>query len=468
MKTDEILSRMRELASRPPRPVREEAMSRVLSEIRRKTPASCRLFEEARAIMPGGVQHMLSPTTPYPIFMDHGRGCHLTDVDGNRYVDYLNGGGPVLLGHNPDFLRRKMAALIEDKGWFHGLPDEYEILACRKIIEHMPSVEKVRFLQSGTEACMAAIRLARACTGKKKIIKFAGTYHGWSDQLVFDLWLPGSGRLLASGIPESATENTLVAPLNDLDGLARVIEQGERDGGVAAVILEPLGPESGTLPIDAGFVRYLRELTRTKGILLIFDEVVTGFRVGLGGAQALFGVDPDLTVLGKIIGGCFPSCGAVGGKAVYMEALRSGVPSGTGPSCFVAGTFGANLLTCAAVYFTLSEIETTDAIGRAAATTEDLVNKLNRLFEREGSSFFAYRYGSILHIETSALFAIDARTEQGILEVLERKQVAGGHQTFLLNEGLMTLMGKGFVTSAHTAEAVEQTVTAYARLLEAI
>jgi len=467
MKYREIMERMDRLAAQPVKHIPEDVMGRVVAEIKKKTPKSAKMFEAARKVIPGGCEHMLSHTVPHPVFIDRGEGPFLIDVDGNRYIDYLNGGGPVLLGHNPPALIERMTEVLKKKGSFHGLCDEYETLAAEKIVQHMPAVEKVRFLQSGTEADMAAIRLARAYTEKKKIIKFCGTYHGWSDQLVVDLWVPHSGRFMANGIPESVTGDTVIVPQNDLDALRRAIEENEKDGGTAAVLVEPLGGESGTQPLEEGFHKELRKITRENNIVLIFDEVVTGFRVALGGAQELFGIDPELTVLGKIMGGCFPSSGALGGKAELMDILNSGIMSG-GPSCFVAGTLAANLFSCAATYFTICEIERTNAIEKAAATTDRLVNELNVLFEDRNCPFFAYNYGSILHVETTGALHIDLTSEDGLARIFDRKTAVTNHQTFLRNEGLMTLMGKGFVTSAHGEREIKDTVEAYNRLLDAV
>jgi glutamate-1-semialdehyde 2,1-aminomutase len=456
------------LAEKPLKHIPQDVLQRVISDLTKKTPKSKKMFEAAQKVIPGGCEHMLSHTTPYPVFIDKGEGAYLIDVDGNRYIDYLNGGGPVLLGHNPPALIDQMVEVLKTKGSFHGLVDEYETLAAEKIVQHMPAVEKVRFLQSGTEADMAAIRLARAYTGKQKIVKFAGTYHGWSDQLVVDLWVPKSGRFMANGIPEAVTENTIIVPQNDLDALKRVIEENEKDGGIAAVLVEPLGAESGTMPIKENFHKGLRKITKEHNIVLIFDEVVTGFRIAMGGAQEFFGIDPELTILGKIMGGCFPSSGALAGKAELMDILKSGILSGGGPSCFVAGTVAGNLLSCAATYFTICELEKTNAVEKAAATTSRLTSELNELFEDRNCPFFAYNYGSILHVDTTGGFHIDIDSEDGLPQILERKTAVTNYQTFLRNEGLMTLMGKGFVTAAHGEKEIKQTVEAYNKLLDVI
>jgi glutamate-1-semialdehyde 2,1-aminomutase len=468
MKFEEIEKRMEKLVSQPAKHIPDDVMEKVIVELRRKTPKSAEKFEAAKKVLPGGCEHMLSHKIPHPPFIEKGEGAYLLDIDGNRYVDYLNGGGPVLLGHNPPELMKKMIEVMQTKGPFHGLCDEYETLAAEKIVEHMPSVEKVRFLQSGTEADMAAIRLARVYTGKQKIIKFQGTYHGWSDQVVIDLWVPKSGRFMASGIPESVTENTVIVPQNDIEALERAIEEHKDKGGIAAVLIEPIGAESGTMPIKEGYHKQLEKVCKKNGIVLIYDEVVTGFRVGMGGAQELHGVDPGLTVLGKIMGGCFPSSGAIAGKAEIMDILNSGIMSGGGPSCFIAGTIAANPLSCAATYYTICEIERTNAVQKAAEATDKLVNELNVLFEDSNCPFFAYNYGSVLHIETAAALHIDVDSEDGLPQIFDRDKAIRNHQTFLRNEGLMTLMGKGFVTSAHGDEEIRKTVEAYSKLISVV
>ena len=315
----EIQERLQRLAAQPPRDIPDGKMDRVREEIRRKTTKSAALFERAKKAVSQGVEHVLSPTDPYPLFMEKGEGSKLTDVDGNVYVDYVLGGGSVILGHNPARLNQRIADVLRRKGPLHGLCDEYEVLAAEKIAQHMPAVEKVRFFQSGTEADMAAARLVRAYTGKKKIIKFRGAYHGWADQFVTDMWVPGSGPLLASGIPPEHRVHTVLVYQNDLGELEKAFRDHRDD--VAAVFVEPVGAESGSLPLMDGFHQEVRRLCDRYGALYVFDEVVTGFRLGLGGAQAYFRVEPDVTILGKIIMGGYPSCGAVAGRAEIIDTF---------------------------------------------------------------------------------------------------------------------------------------------------
>ena len=263
------------------------------------------------------------PTAPY-----------LWDVDGNRYIDFLQAGGPTLLGNNYAPVRDKVIELLRECGPVTGLFHEYELKLAQLINRHMPAVEIFRMLGSGTEACMAAIRAARTFTGKSKIIKVGGAYHGWSDQLVYGLHIPGTGAMEAFGIPGGALRDTQEFYPDDLDprtGLRALLEKNASRGGTAAVILEPVGPESGTRPIDRDFNRRARALCDEFGALLIFDEVVTGFRMGLGGAQGYFGVRPDLTVFGKCVAGGYPAAGGLGGRREVMATPGGRARGGQGP-----------------------------------------------------------------------------------------------------------------------------------------
>jgi len=459
----EIESRLERLAAEPARDIAADRLNKVYAQIRQKTPTSARLFERAKQVIPAGVQHMLLPPDPYPLFIERAGGSKLTDVDGNTYVDYVLSGGPVILGHNPPRLNQRVMEALKDKGPLHGLSDEYEILAAEKIIQHMPSVDRVRFLQSGTEADMAAARLVRAVTGRNKIIKFRGTHHGWADQFVTDMWVPGSGPLMATGIPPEYRAHTVLVYQNDLDALEQAFREHRDD--VAAVFVEPLGAESGSLPLMDGFHHEVKRLCQKYGALYVFDEVVTGFRLGLGGAQAYFGVDPDLTVLGKAIMGGYPSCGAIGGKAEIMDALSGGIASG-GPSVFVAGTLAANVLSCVACYFTLLELEETGAIEKAAEVTDRLAAALNALFEQRETSYFAYNFASILHVRTAAPMAYRMDAPGGRDEIIKRKRCLEKYAVVLRNEGVISLLGKGLVSAAHSDEDIEAMVAAYECLLD--
>jgi glutamate-1-semialdehyde 2,1-aminomutase len=463
MDYDEIRERLERLAAQPARDISDEKINKVYEEIKGKTPRSAALFERAKKVIPRGVEHMLSPTDPHPLFIERGEGSKLTDVDGNVYVDYILCGGPIILGYNPPGVNERVMEVLRRKGPLHGLCDEYEILAAEKIIQHMPAVERVRFFQSGTEADMAAARLVRAYTGKRQIVKFRGTYHGWADQFVTDMWVPGSGPLLGGGIPPEYRAHTVLVRQNDLDELEKAFQ--ERKDDVAAVFVEPVGAESGSLPLTEGFQQEVRKLCDRYGALYVFDEVVTAFRLGLGGAQAYYKVEPDLTILGKIIMGGYPSCGAVGGKAAIVDAFSSAIAPG-GRTAFVAGTLAANALSTAACYFTLVELEESGAIEKAAQITDKMVAELNALFARRETDYFAYNFASILHVETAAPMAYRINAPGGLQEIVKRKDCLDKYALVLRNEGILSLLGKGFVSAAHTDEDIAATVAAYEKVID--
>jgi len=309
-------------------------------------------IEQARRFIPGGVN---SPVRAFravggdPVFVRGGCGAWITDADGRDYVDWVGSWGPLIAGHAPP---RVVAALADqlERGTSFGMPTELETeLACQ-IVERMPSCERVRFVSSGTEATMSAIRLARAATGRDEIVKVDGCYHGHADGL---LVRAGSGLLTLSipgspGVPRAVAELTRVVPFNDAPALARLLEQ--RPARVACVIVEPVAGNMGVVPPAPGYLEALRELTRAHGTLLIFDEVMTGFRVHRGGAQALYGVRPDLTCLGKVIGGGLPAA-AYGGRAELMDRVA---PAG---EVYQAGTLSGNPLAMRAGLETLALLD---------------------------------------------------------------------------------------------------------------
>jgi glutamate-1-semialdehyde 2,1-aminomutase len=330
----------------------------------RATEKSERLFAQAADLMPGGVS---SPVRAFqavggtPFFVERGEGAYLVDADGNRYVDYILSWGPLILGHAHP---RVVAALEEAvrHGTSYGAPSRLEVELAQLVQESVPSVELVRFVNSGTEATMSALRLARAFTERLKIIKFSGCYHGHVDALLVDagsgvatLGLPDS-----PGVPPAAVADTLTAKYNDLDGVAELF--AAFPGEIAAVIVEPVAGNMGlVLPMD-GFLDGLREITAREGALLVFDEVMTGFRVHPGGAQGLYGVEPDLTTLGKVIGGGLP-VGAYGGRREIMELVAPAGP------VYQAGTLSGNPLAMTAGIETLRELAEPgvwDGIVRAA------------------------------------------------------------------------------------------------------
>lgn len=357
-----------------------------------KTRKSDILFQEAQLLLPGGVN---SPVRAFrsvgrsPLFIKRARGAHVWDEDGNKYIDYVGSWGPMILGHaQPQIVKSIQRAA--KSGTSFGAPTEIEVRMAELIRSIMPSIEMVRMVNSGTEATMSAIRLARAYTGKEKIIKFEGCYHGHGDSFLIKA---GSGALTlgvpdSPGVPVGTARGTLTARYNDLASVTRLIEQNRAE--VAAIIVEPVVGNMGCIPPEPGFLEGLRSLTSAHSMLLIFDEVMTGFRVALGGAQELYGIRPDLTTLGKIIGGGLP-VGAYGGKKEIMQMVA---PSGP---MYQAGTLSGNPLAMSAGYEMLKKLSRSRLVYKQlenrSAALEDGFRKnlkktgLNLTLNRIGSMF---------------------------------------------------------------------------------
>jgi glutamate-1-semialdehyde 2,1-aminomutase len=452
--TDAIYARLRELVSQPIRPIRRDRMNEFLNYFETKCARSKALTEEAQKVIPGGVQHNLAFNYPFPLAVEKAEGPYMWDVDSNRYIDFLQAGGPTVLGSNYAPVRDKVFELLQTCGPVTGLFHEYELKLAQLLNHLMPSIEMFRMLGSGTEGVIAAIRGARAFTGKKKVIKVGGAYHGWSDQMVFGLHVPGTGRLEAKGIPGGCTRDTQEFYPNDLGQLRRLMSLNRLRGGTAAVIVEPLGPESGTRPVPRDFNQKVRELCDEFGALLIFDEVVTGFRLGLGGAQGYFGVKPDLTVFGKCITGGYPMAGGVGGRREVMMRFAAGI-GGTGERAYVGGTLSANPLSCAAGYYALLEMERTNAPVIAGRAGDRLTKGLNEIIARYKLPFVAFNQGSIVHLETSGVMLLDFKNPLKLLrEVKPRKHMMEEMGAAYMAQGLITLAGSRMYTSMADTDAV--------------
>ncbi len=298
-----IYQKLDKLLSQPILPVDREAMEKYKKYFETNCSKSREISSKSIEVIPGGVQHNLAFNYPFPLVFTKAEGAYLYDIDGNKYIDFLQAGGPTVLGSNYPIVKDKVIELINSCGPSTGLFHEYEYKIAKKICELYPSVDLFRMLGSGTEAVMAAIRVARLATKKKKVIKVGGAYHGWSDQMVYGMRIPGTGRFEAHGIPRACSKHTQEVWPNSIASLERKLRMNRLRGGTAAVILEPIGPESGTRPVDYDYNKNVRELCDKYGALLIFDEVVSAFRVGLSGAQGYFGVMPDLTVFGKVVAG---------------------------------------------------------------------------------------------------------------------------------------------------------------------
>jgi glutamate-1-semialdehyde 2,1-aminomutase len=452
--TDDIYARIAALVKQPIRAIRRENMTTVLEYFQQKCDRSRRLSEQAERIIPGGIQHNLSFNYPFPLAMAGASGAWLTDVDGNRYIDFLKAGGPTLLGSNDETVRKQIHALLDSCGPLTGLLNEYEVKLAELVCEVMPAVEMFRMLGSGTEAVMAALRLARAFTGRKWVIKIGGAYHGWSDQMVYGLRIPGTGRREAVGIPRASTAYTQERFPNDLDALRRTLWLNRLRGGTAAIIVEPLGPESGTWPVQRDFNQELRKLCNEFGALLIFDEVVTGFRVGMGGAQGYFGVKPDITVLGKCLTGGYPMAGGVGGRRDVMMLLAGGIGN-TSKRAFVGGTLSANPLSCAAGYFAIQEMRRTDAAVKAGRAGDRLRKGLDEIIRRLGLPYVTYNLGPIVHLQTSGVMLMSMRNPIKVMrESGDRKHMMEEMGAAFSAHGVITLAGSRIYTGLADTDAV--------------
>ena len=466
----DVYARLDALVSRPLRPIRRAAMDEYLDYFETKCGRSRELTDAAGELIPGGVQHNLAFNYPFPLAIEKAEGAHLWDVDGNEYIDFLQAGGPTVLGSNYAPLREKVAEVVAASGPVTGLFHEYELKLAELVHRLMPSIEMFRMLGSGTESVMAAIRGARAYTGKKWVIKFGGAYHGWSDQMVYGLHVPGTWRFEAKGIPSGATRLTREVFPNDLKALRRKLQENKLAGGTAAVIVEPLGPESGTRPVPFEFNARVRELCDEFGALLIFDEVVTGFRLGLGGAQGYFGVRPDLTVFGKCITGGYPMAGGVGGSRDVMMSFASGIGGKSGERAYIGGTLSANPLSCAAGYFAISEMERTGAPVLAGRAGDRLTAGLNEIITRYRLPFVAFNQGSIVHLETSGVMLLDLKSPiRFAREMKPRKHMMEEMGAAFTANGLITLAGSRMYTSmADTDEVIDDALARFERVLASV
>jgi glutamate-1-semialdehyde 2,1-aminomutase len=463
---DATYARLKALTKQPLRPIKREKMAGYLDYFEKKCVKSKALTDEAKQYIPGGVQHNLAFNYPFPIAIEKTDGACMWDVDGNRYIDFLQAGGPTVLGSNYSPVREKVAEIVNSCGPVTGLFHEYELKLAKLINSYMPAVEMFRMLGSGTESVMAAIRAARTYTKKKKVIKVGGAYHGWSDSMVYGLHIPGTGRMEATGIPHGANANTQEFFPNALSALRRKLVVNRLRGGTAAVIVEPVGPESGTRPVPYDFNQKVRELCDEFGALLIFDEVVTGFRLGMGGAQGYFGVKPDLTVFGKCVTGGYPMAGGVGGRRDVIMTFAAGI-GGTGERAYIGGTLSANPLSCVAGYYALKEMERTNAPVIAGRAGDRLTKGLQSIIEKYDLPFVAYNQGSIVHLETSGVMLLDLKNPLKTLkEIKSRRHMIEEMGAAYMAKGLITLAGSRMYTSmADTDEVIDEALIRFEDVL---
>jgi len=412
------------------------------------------LFEQAELSIPGGVN---SPVRAFkgvggePIFIDHAKGAYIVDTQGKQYIDYVGSWGPMVLGHSHPAVVDAVKQAAE-KGLSFGAPTIIETRMAEKVCSLVPSIEKVRMVSSGTEATMSAIRLTRGFTGRDNIIKFEGCYHGHSDSLLVKA---GSGALTfgvpsSPGVPAALADHTLTLPYNDSNAISQCLkEQGD---SVACIIVEPVAGNMNCIPPEQGFLNTLRSLCDEYGIVLIFDEVMSGFRVALGGAQQLYGVTPDLTTLGKVIGGGMP-VGAFGGRADIMAQLA---PEGP---IYQAGTLSGNPLAMAAGLTTLELVSQPGFYNQLEQRTHQLVDGLQRLADEANIPFSYNQVGGMFGLFFSKEKHI-SRFEQ-VMNCDQERFKQFFH--LMLDQGVYlapSAFEAGFVSAAHSEQDIQQTLAA--------
>lgn len=464
----EVAAKAANLVAQDPRPLSREGMAEVHGWFEARCAGSKRAHEEAVHYIPGGVQHNLAFNHPFPLSIAKAEGAYMWDVDGNRYIDFLQAGGATLLGSNYPPVQEAVLKVIRDCSPVTGLFHDYEVKLAKLIQEFMPNIELFRMLASGTEACMAAIRAARNFSGKRHVIKMGGGYHGWSDQLLYGTRIPGTGNFEAAGIPDECNELTHEFFPNNLDGLRELLETNQKQGGTAAVLVEPLGSESGVRLVDRDFNAKVRALCDEFDTLLIFDEVVSGFRLGLGGAQGYLGVKPDLTVFGKCVAGGYPGAGGVGGRRDIMNTFTAGIGSGQ-QRTIVGGTLSASPISCAAGYHALLAMAETDAPAKAGRAGDRLCAGLQAILDTLETPFFVYNIGSIVHLETHGVLRVELSDPEFFMKVMYRKQIAEEMSAAYAASGIITIAGGRLYTSmADTDDVIDEALKGFRRVLESV
>lgn len=422
-----------------------------------------KLFEEAKKFIPGGVN---SPVRAFnsvggnPLFIKEGKGSKFTDADGNEYIDYIGSWGPHLFGHNPDFIIDALNEAIK-KGTSFGAPTEIEIKMAQLITELVPSVEKVRMVNSGTEATMSAVRAARGFTGREKFIKFEGCYHGHADYFLIKA---GSGALTlgvptSPGVTKGNAADTLTAQFNNIDSIKELVAKNKNE--IAAIIIEPIAGNMGVIKSEESFIKELRSICDEEGIVLIFDEVMTGFRVAKGGAQEVLGITPDLTTFGKIIGGGLP-VGAFGGKTEIMDKIAP-----VGP-IYQAGTLSGNPLAMTAGYSALNHIKNNpniyDILEEKSAY---LANGFAENLKKVGKNYAMNRVGSMM-----CMFFVEEEVKDFSTAVKSNTEHYGKYFHKMLENGIYLAPAQFeamFISTVHSKEDLDKTIEGhYNSLIETL
>lgn len=426
------------------------------------TTSSQSLFERATRVIPGGVN---SPVRAFkavggdPLFIANADGAHVTDADGNRYIDYVGSWGPMVLGHRPTVVLEALRSVL-DRGTSFGAPTDIEVEMAELLTTIVPSLEMVRMVNSGTEACMTALRLARGATGRDVIVKFNGCYHGHSDSLLVEA---GSGVATfgisgSPGVPDDIARRTVSIEYNDLDVLRQTVD-GIGADQIAAIILEPVAGNMGLVLPNEGFLQGVRELCSETGIILIFDEVMTGFRVALGGAQERFGITPDLSTYSKVIGGGLP-VGAFGGRADIMSQLA---PSGP---VYQAGTLSGNPLAMTAGLATVRHLQESDPYKKLEALGARWVAGMTAATADAGVAASITHCGSMLGMYFHPGPVTNYTQVQGADTELFQRYFRG-----MLDAGIYlapSAFEAGFISTAHTEELIDETTQAAARVLKEV
>ena len=442
-------------------------MTTILERFQQLHPTSERLHQRGARLFPDGVTHDIRYFSPFPLYVERAQGAHKWDVDGNEIIDFVMGHGALLLGHRHPQVEEAVVRQLE-RGTHYGASHELELQWAERTGKLIASAERVRFTSSGTEATMMAIRLARALTGRSTLVRFAYHFHGWHDNVV---GVPDREGVYphALGVPDETLANVVVIPQNDPD----VLRQTLRDEEVAAVILEPTGAGWGTVPLDQAMLPLLREATREAGAVLIFDEVVTGFRVSPGGVQAASGVTPDLTTLAKILAGGLPG-GAVAGRQEILSLIefREGGRIDFAQRIPHPGTFNANPLSAAAGNAALDVVATGEPHRRADALNRTLVRRLNEAIHAAGVAGCAYGHASMFHVILGADcpppidgFAWDWQERPGHRMPPTPGRAGQAMRRGMLNEGVDLMDTGGMVSAAHNEADIDRTVEAFRRTI---